>query len=369
MQKSQKLTLTVPNTLGSQYRKSSSTPFPGTFEYELHIGDSSAAEGRTGDRKASLNLLPTELGFSVSLVTSFSHVPDVCNHECINSVVTVGSIIVALGEKKVSSRRANSDHAGASSRGEEQYYRTYRLWHPKTEVGYVNLTIWGSDSEFFQNVAKVGEMVVCERVKVISFRGTIQLASMHHSLYHLDINTPQTDAIRSEYASQQISLEKAISSAPALHRGNFKLKPTPNDTNIKLQENQEFKSSSSQRGNKGGREENKNSKITDFFQPAKDVATTPKISSSTPHSTTTIPIIKVAMEQLGAQKDTVFVRVKFSVQDAIELRDGEACIIVACLADILARSPRGWCIFNCATCSRPGASCTCSNFLKSCTWS
>jgi len=355
--------LTNSSSLVFKFRKNGVSVFPTTCEYELRVGSNIKSAYTSYSVKSSLLQISGSPGlYSSPLVTSFSSLHEVCNSECVNSIVSVGAIIVQLGEVKHSQGVSGST------------YRTHRLWDPSLASSnikeYVNLTLWDSNGECFDN-AQIGDSLVAERVKVISFRSTFQLSSASFSLYHFNVNLPQAESMRQQWRGQQsntlLTLDPA--SLPSLHR-KPPIHPRSDASNhVEEPLSRGMKTKSNRKSKK------KDSLITDFFQPA--LLAQQQDSQDNYYSQESLTSVPIASSSCSNDHSkslslgwgpTVQVHGRFSVADALKLEDQQSCWTVACLSDLLARSPRGWCVFNCMACGKAVSDCICVSSLHSPTW-
>jgi hypothetical protein len=342
-----------------QFRKNSLPRFPTTFEYELHLSDVEKGSKTTYSTKPSLNLVASFHDFSAPLVTSFESLAEVCIQECVNSVVVVGGVVIQIGDQRESSKASGVP-------GSPSYYKTIRLWQSSL-VGareYINLTAWGKDVDCFER-AQIGDFVVAERVRVISFKGGIQLASMHHSLYHFNVALDQANQERAEWKRK---VEAARAQEP-----RFAVHQDPGVPEL-AEEQAKFLSAQVAPSKQAKKRQRtiQSTKITDFFKRAnpssvqlQPITSTPQ-QQVTPFASATKRNYAVAMPQVPLEIEIVSGR--FSISDALQLQDNQRCWIVACLNQVFAKSPRGECIYNCLVCSRSASSCSCTENLQSFTW-
>lgn len=248
---------------------------------------------------------------------------------------------------------------GELKNGSGESYRTHRLWDPKLPIGqrYVNLTLWGADMSYFEK-ATVGDFVLAERVKVIQFRGSLQLATSHTTLIYINPPLRAADLLKAQYndfksptldqpprppMSSMVKDAEVFAFRATVHPKSRVSKPK---TPVKPK----FVASA---------------RITDFFPLASSMNSNPL--SSEPR----VDVAPCPRTLVSSQDDLepVFVSGRFSVNDGLQLCEGQYCHSIACLSSVLPRTSRGLCIYNCNTCMRPGASCECSLSLKSCSWS
>lgn len=344
-------------SLTVQFRKNYVGWFPATFEYELHLEDMEKGTSETYSVKPNIFALKTaSLRFQLPPTTLFSQLQEVCVEECVNMVVTVGSII---------------EHIGEAKNTQKSLHRTYRLWNPHNPQGYTNLTVWGHDIDCFHSAA-VGDMLVAERVKVIRYKNFLQLTNTPHSLYYFNEQLPLCETLRAEWLDKvKKEREKANLHSATIPSSGENLQPntqaqarlvcgTPKDPAKKNKKKPEVRSEP----------------ITKYFKrapsPQRAMPSTPTATAEpsqpliSPFSLMPAPKRVCRQEE---QKEHFLVAGRFSVADALQLRDLEACWIVACLYDIQAKSTRGYCLFNCMNCRRSKVECRCSLACQAFAWS
>lgn len=315
----------------------------------LHLGSREKSGRVEYSRRPALHIIPKAVsGCTQPLFDpSFSSLQDVCTAECVNSVVTVGGILLKVGELRSSSSST---------------YRTLRIGDPSL-VGkgqeYVNLTLWGDDAEYFEN-AVVGEFILAERVKVIQFCGSLQLSSTHLTLMHTGLKLPFVELMSAHFARFKPTAPPA--SLPTLQRKNSHIPHA-------LVTNSNFIDTSANHKSKNARKaaEKSTPLITDFFPFERSSVTRPMSPEPLlqPNSS-----VRSSAPYLPLQKVHPFKRKthRFAIIDALDLNDDEECSAFVCLVDILARSPRGWCVFDCLVCSSPASVCICPVWRKSHAW-
>lgn len=269
-----------------------------------------------------------------------------------NNIVTVGAVLIQVGEKRITSNTRNSEVP--------LFYLTCRLWDsslpPSNE--YINLTLWGSDVECLV-AAQVSDFIILERVKVTKYKSYIQLSSTPHSLYHINPLLPQAEAIKSDW-QRLYQLPTVLPPVRRSDKNHF----AGIGENVDHFQDQTTKK---RKGKKNGR----NSLITDYFAPARSKSITMVNSSfqkalGSNHASAN-PSATVVPEITSPNTEPVFG--KFSVSDALKLGEMQSCWTIACVYEILASSTRGLCVYNCLACTRDDSNCFCSPMCRSFAWS
>jgi hypothetical protein len=213
----------------------------------------------------------------------------------------------------------------------------------------------------------VGDSIVAERVKVTQFRSVVQLSSVHHSLYHFNIPLPQAESMRTEWQrkNQNIEIVSHLHSFQRAGVSNLIENPPP----LQLESNPTPKKQ------RRRHQEVKSAQITDFFKPARTSAhpSTSSAQTSTPLDcspfATNSQSIPPPFKPQDIRPTTECILGRFSVADAINLQANQSCWTVACLSEIVARTPRGWCIWNCMNCENAVSICVCTPSQRAFVWS